>query len=185
MLFQKSRWCFLLNSLLHNNLHFISLDYFEHSLGLHYFTFLYVGVKLGILIMIYLKKMFRLFNGWCLHKKLKHWLDYAWMLQWMVLYQTLKTPQSYMQVTHDLECRQINCTLSGRDFYQWCSPAWYSPFVPMKITGCLQDISFAPKLIHLINLILNIPTNRLCWSLYCKLNYNALTIILGREASDC
>ena len=70
MLFQKSQLYFLLNSLLHNNSHFISLDYFENSLGTHYFSLYVCGCATGNShIITYLKKMFRLFNGCCLHKK--------------------------------------------------------------------------------------------------------------------
>ena len=101
MLFQKIQWYFLLNSMLHNNSHFISLYYVENSLGLHYFSLLYVGVKQEILIIIYLKRNVEVFQ-WLMFIQKKTWNN-SWTIrkthQWMVLCQTLKTPHSCTQVT--------------------------------------------------------------------------------------
>ncbi len=131
MLFQKSQWYFLLNSLLHNNSHFISLDYFENSLRLHYFSFVYVGVKPGILRTKYLKKCwgFSMANVYT-KKKLKHWLD---LLPKASMNGFISNPENSLFVhpsdTGIWEQTNKLYPSSGRHSYQCCSSTLFSPLI--------------------------------------------------------
>ncbi len=125
--------------MLHNNSHFISLDYFENSLGLHYFSPFVCGCETGNShIIIYLKKMlFRLLD-WLLFTLKTETVVRLCAYALMILF---TNPEDF-QFVHasdrglGMYTNKLKC-LSGRhnDSYQCCSSTLFSPVIPMKMTG--------------------------------------------------